>query len=226
MTARQWTVALFLIGITIGSGLFASAQQPAARAVSVAKAYFAGGCFWCMEEAFEKVDGVLEVVSGYMGGTVKNPTVCQSIQFRVTQMYEQVKTDLPRGTTPGGERAGEGATTQRPTAGRPTGGSGGATFSEAAPPVAPAGRVSSSSSSSASGSAVDVPRSNAPGVQPSRAREASGGDIVVTGNAGCQMQIGAGAALGEMGIQVCHPIELVDESYARAGFYDHGKQDA
>jgi glycolate oxidase iron-sulfur subunit len=56
--------------------------------------------------------------------------------------------------------------------------------------------------------------------------DASEADIVVTGNAGCQMQIGAGAALGEMGIQVCHPIELVDESYARAGFYDNGKQDA
>jgi len=39
-----------------------------------AKAYFAGGCFWCMEEAFEKVDGVIAVVSGYMGGTVQNPS--------------------------------------------------------------------------------------------------------------------------------------------------------
>ncbi len=39
-----------------------------------AKAYFAGGCFWCMEEAFEKVEGVISVVSGYMGGTAANPT--------------------------------------------------------------------------------------------------------------------------------------------------------
>ncbi|MBS0152290.1 MAG: peptide-methionine (S)-S-oxide reductase MsrA [Nitrospira sp.] len=39
-----------------------------------AKAYFAGGCFWCMEEALEKVEGVVSVVSGYMGGTVANPT--------------------------------------------------------------------------------------------------------------------------------------------------------
>jgi peptide-methionine (S)-S-oxide reductase len=43
-------------------------------APTTAKAYFAGGCFWCMEEAFEKVDGVLAAVSGYMGGTVANPT--------------------------------------------------------------------------------------------------------------------------------------------------------
>jgi peptide-methionine (S)-S-oxide reductase len=43
-------------------------------AAITAKAYFAGGCFWCMEEAFEKVDGVIAVVSGYMGGTIANPT--------------------------------------------------------------------------------------------------------------------------------------------------------
>ena len=56
--------------------------------------------------------------------------------------------------------------------------------------------------------------------------ESSEADIVVTGNAGCQMQIGAGARLAQMGVQVCHPIELVDQSYARAGLYENGKQDA
>lgn len=39
-----------------------------------ATATFAGGCFWCMESDFEKVDGVLEVISGYMGGHKENPT--------------------------------------------------------------------------------------------------------------------------------------------------------
>jgi methionine-S-sulfoxide reductase len=38
------------------------------------KAYFAGGCFWCMEPPFEVLDGVLEATSGYMGGEIKNPT--------------------------------------------------------------------------------------------------------------------------------------------------------
>ncbi|MEM7399207.1 MAG: peptide-methionine (S)-S-oxide reductase MsrA [Pseudomonadota bacterium] len=37
-------------------------------------AIFAGGCFWCVEDAFDKVDGVTETVSGYAGGTLKNPT--------------------------------------------------------------------------------------------------------------------------------------------------------
>ena len=38
------------------------------------KAYFAGGCFWCMEPPFEVLDGVLEATSGYMGGEMENPT--------------------------------------------------------------------------------------------------------------------------------------------------------
>ena len=37
-------------------------------------ATFAGGCFWCMESPFEKVEGVIKVVSGYTGGPEKNPT--------------------------------------------------------------------------------------------------------------------------------------------------------
>ena len=37
-------------------------------------AVFAGGCFWCVESDFEKVDGVLQVISGYTGGNVENPT--------------------------------------------------------------------------------------------------------------------------------------------------------
>lgn len=44
--------------------------------------------------------------------------------------------------------------------------------------------------------------------------------ILATGNAGCQMQIGAGATLAGMKLQVCHPIELIDQSYARAGIYE------
>jgi peptide methionine sulfoxide reductase msrA/msrB len=40
-------------------------------------AVFAGGCFWCTESDFEKVDGVLEAVSGYTGGSIENPTYKQ-----------------------------------------------------------------------------------------------------------------------------------------------------
>ena len=43
-------------------------------AVEKEKAYFAGGCFWCVEESFEKLKGVEQVISGYSGGTTENPT--------------------------------------------------------------------------------------------------------------------------------------------------------
>jgi peptide-methionine (S)-S-oxide reductase len=44
------------------------------QAQTLQKATFAAGCFWCTEEAFEKVPGVSAAVSGYMGGKVRNPT--------------------------------------------------------------------------------------------------------------------------------------------------------
>lgn len=48
----------------------------------------------------------------------------------------------------------------------------------------------------------------------------TGAQTLATGNPGCQMQIGAGAQLKGMKLlRVCHPVELLDESYARAGFY-------
>jgi peptide-methionine (S)-S-oxide reductase len=58
-------IAGVLLGLLLASPVFA--QQ-------AAKATFAGGCFWCTEEAFEKVPGVVSVVSGYMGGKTKNPS--------------------------------------------------------------------------------------------------------------------------------------------------------
>ncbi len=39
-----------------------------------AKATFAGGCFWCMEPPYDELDGVISTISGYIGGTKKNPT--------------------------------------------------------------------------------------------------------------------------------------------------------
>jgi peptide-methionine (S)-S-oxide reductase len=50
------------------------AQAPPA---SVAKATFAAGCFWCTEEAFDKVPGVVSTTSGYMGGTKRKPTYAE-----------------------------------------------------------------------------------------------------------------------------------------------------
>jgi peptide-methionine (S)-S-oxide reductase len=55
--------------------LLCAALLPAlAHAQGLAKATFAAGCFWCTEEAFDKVPGVVSTVSGYTGGTMKDPS--------------------------------------------------------------------------------------------------------------------------------------------------------
>ncbi|KDR96662.1 peptide methionine sulfoxide reductase msrA/msrB [Peptoclostridium litorale DSM 5388] len=54
------------------------------------KATFAGGCFWCMEAALEKVDGVEEVISGYTGGDAANPSY-EEVSSGTTGHYEAVQ---------------------------------------------------------------------------------------------------------------------------------------
>ena len=49
-------------------------KKPLHSGGNLEKATFAGGCFWCMEPPFEKLDGVREVISGYTGGSKVNPT--------------------------------------------------------------------------------------------------------------------------------------------------------
>jgi methionine-S-sulfoxide reductase len=56
----------------------------------VAVAVFAGGCFWCVEEAFEKVPGVHRAVSGYTGGTVERPTYGE-VASKATGHFEAVQ---------------------------------------------------------------------------------------------------------------------------------------
>ena len=54
-----------------------SARNPSGMPDGAKTAVFAGGCFWCTESDFEKVDGVIEAISGYTGGTLENPTYKQ-----------------------------------------------------------------------------------------------------------------------------------------------------
>ena len=77
------TVMILIVGI-VAFGLYHSTgtameQQKGGKvmntqAANLATATFAGGCFWCVESDFEKVDGVVEVISGYTGGQKENPT--------------------------------------------------------------------------------------------------------------------------------------------------------
>ncbi len=80
-TAAMVLFALFLVGPT-GCG-FAENTQPKKETAAMEslpnsenlkKATFAGGCFWCMEPPFDKLDGVISTTSGYTGGTEKNPS--------------------------------------------------------------------------------------------------------------------------------------------------------
>ncbi len=58
-----------IISLLAASSMFtiANAAEP-----KITKAVFAGGCFWCMEPPFDKMDGVLDTKSGYLGGTAQN----------------------------------------------------------------------------------------------------------------------------------------------------------
>ena len=54
------------------------------------KVYFAGGCFWCMEEAYDEFDGVISSISGYSGGKLKNPKY-EDVIYKDTGHVEAVE---------------------------------------------------------------------------------------------------------------------------------------
>jgi peptide-methionine (S)-S-oxide reductase len=74
------------------ASLLIVATLASAQAQTRAVAIFAGGCFWCMEPPFDKVDGVLATTSGYTGGTKINPTYEQVSAGR-TGHYEALQVD-------------------------------------------------------------------------------------------------------------------------------------
>ena len=78
------------LALTLAIALGLAVQCGEARAAPTATAWFAGGCFWCVEADFEKVRGVSEVVSGYTGGDVANPTYKQ-VTRGGTGHYEAVE---------------------------------------------------------------------------------------------------------------------------------------
>lgn len=65
---------LVITALILSLCLFGASAGTANTQAKYEKATFAGGCFWCMQPPFEKLKGVVEVVSGYSGGTGKNPT--------------------------------------------------------------------------------------------------------------------------------------------------------
>ena len=84
-----WQIPFFYFGETMAGKLKVSTGK-ANENLSFKKAYFAGGCFWCMEESFDKVDGVIKSISGYSGGKMKNPTY-QDVIYKDTGHVEAIE---------------------------------------------------------------------------------------------------------------------------------------
>jgi peptide-methionine (S)-S-oxide reductase len=70
---KRVVLTLAFYGFVLLSAAPAATSQ-AADSGNRAKATFAGGCFWCMEPPYDKLNGVVETISGYTGGSKQNPT--------------------------------------------------------------------------------------------------------------------------------------------------------
>ena len=86
MAGRKPLVLALLATVLLVAG--ASAAAP--KSPALARATFAGGCFWCMEPPFDAVPGVAATISGYMGGQEKNPTY-EEVSAGVTGHAEVVQ---------------------------------------------------------------------------------------------------------------------------------------
>ena len=75
---RFFSLVLLLSAAGLTGALAQTAPQPPAGA-KTATATFAGGCFWCTEADFDKVEGVISTTSGYIGGKTANPTYQQVV---------------------------------------------------------------------------------------------------------------------------------------------------
>jgi peptide methionine sulfoxide reductase msrA/msrB len=93
ITGIIFTVVLstvILLGYHEGNSMNNTENNMKNESVTTASAVFAGGCFWCTESDFEKVPGVIDAISGYTGGHVKNPTY-EEVSAGGTGHMESVK---------------------------------------------------------------------------------------------------------------------------------------
>ncbi len=96
MMSGAWPCALLsitisrLLGWVFFCAMVTGSAGHAGESRELGKAVFAGGCFWCMEEAFEGVEGVVSVTSGYTGGHVANPSY-EQVSAGITGHAESVE---------------------------------------------------------------------------------------------------------------------------------------
>jgi peptide-methionine (S)-S-oxide reductase len=81
-------IAATALAFISSAGAQDQVSSPDAKRLS--SAVFAGGCFWCVESDFDKLDGVVSTTSGYTGGTVDRPTY-EQVSHEKTGHYEAVK---------------------------------------------------------------------------------------------------------------------------------------
>ncbi|MDX2234686.1 MAG: peptide-methionine (S)-S-oxide reductase MsrA [Hyphomonadaceae bacterium] len=91
-------VVLFAL-LLAACGAAPAQSQPVAKAApkgEIQEAVFAGGCFWCVEHDFQAIPGVREVLSGYTGGHLPNPTY-EDVITETTGHYEAVRVRFDAG---------------------------------------------------------------------------------------------------------------------------------
>jgi len=87
---RAANIKIFFMSLTFLLLMTFFTSIPVFSQSDTEKAIFAGGCFWCMEAAFEEVEGVLDVISGYTGGDIPNPTY-EEVSTGKTGHYEAIE---------------------------------------------------------------------------------------------------------------------------------------
>ena len=89
----KWIRRLLLVALAMGVVMGATLSKGASAGPEtreLAKATFAGGCFWCMEEVYDELDGVISATSGYTGGQKANPTY-EEVSAGITGHAEAVE---------------------------------------------------------------------------------------------------------------------------------------